>query len=84
MNGQIFTVKDANAQNEATSAAKTPDEVREAHPWFSISKIKSIFKKGGNTGLVKAGLALPPYHFRCRTTVDVSTESMSFEDLERE
>jgi len=84
MNGQTFTVKDASSQIEALSGATTPDEVRSVHPWLSIGKIKSIFKKGGSKGLVSAGLSLPPYHFRCRSTVDVSTESMSFGDLEQE
>lgn len=83
MNGQTFTVKDANAQIERTSAATNPGQVKAAHPWLSVGKIKSAFRKGGARGLSEAGLALPPYHFRCRSTVDVSVESMSFDDLDR-
>lgn len=84
MNGQVFTVKAAEDQIERASAAKTPGSVKATHPWLAFGKVKSIFKKGGLGGLTKAGLALPPYHFRCRSTIDVSTESMSFESLERE
>lgn len=84
MNGTVFTVKDANDQIARTSLAKNPAQVKEAHPWLAVGKVKSIFKKGGVKGLVKAGLALPPYHFRCRSTVDVSVESMSFDQLARE
>ena len=84
MNGKEFFVKEANDQIAKTSAAKTPDDVRAAHPWMGINNARSIFAKGGARGMAQAGLALPPYHFRCRSTVDVSVESMSFDDLERE
>lgn len=83
MNGKVFTVKDANDQIARTAAAKTPADVKSAHPWLSVGKVRGIAKKGGTKGLVKAGLALPPYHFRCRSTVDVAVESMSFDSLAR-
>jgi SPP1 gp7 family putative phage head morphogenesis protein len=81
MNGKVFEVKQANDQIARTSAAKTPADVKSAHPWLGAEKVSAIFSKGGTKGLAKAGLALPPYHFRCRSTVDVSTESMSFDRL---
>lgn len=84
MNGQVFQVSDANDQIERTAAAKNPAQVKEAHPWLSVREIKSIYDKGGNKGLAEAGLSLPPYHFRCRSTVDVSFESMSFDALDRD
>lgn len=80
MNGKVFEVRDAEKQIALSAAAKTPADVKTAHPWLSADKVASIASKG-RKGLVKAGLALPPYHFRCRSTVDVSTESMSFSDL---
>lgn len=80
MNGKVFEVRDAEKQIARSAAAKTPADVKTAHPWLSADKVASI-ASGGRKGLVKAGLALPPYHFRCRSTVDVSTESMSFSDL---
>lgn len=84
MNGQTFTVTDAQSQIARASAAKSPAGVKAAHPWLPAARVKSIFSKSGTKGLVKNGLALPPYHFRCRSTVDVSIESMSFADLARE
>lgn len=81
MNGKVFEVKDAEAQLKRTAAATTPEGVKQAHPWLSLVKVQAI---KGSKGLAKAGLALPPYHFRCRSTVDVSVESMSFESLKPE
>lgn len=79
MNGRVFSVPEGASQIERVSGATTPDQVREAHPWIPMSKVKAI--GGGNRGLAKAGLALPPYHFRCRSTVDISSESVSFSAL---
>lgn len=84
MNGQTFTVKDAESQIARSAAAKSPAGVKAVHPWLPVDKVKSIFGKSGTKGLVTNGLALPPYHFRCRSTVDVSFESMSFDELARE
>jgi len=77
MNGQQFRVTDAEKQIEKVSAAKNPAQVKRAHPWLSAAKAKKIGAKG-TKALAKAGLALPPYHFRCRSTVDISVESMTF------
>lgn len=84
MNGQVFTVKDAEEQIAKTSAAKTPAGVKRAHPWLPVGRVQKIFAKGGTKGLVANGLALPPYHFRCRSTVDVSFESITLDQLEQE
>lgn len=84
MNGKVFSVSDAESQISRASAATTPDELKEVHPWLSMGEIKGIYSKGGISALVEAGQALPPYHFRCRSTVDVSVGSMSFDSLERE
>lgn len=82
MNGQVFSVPEGVRQIESVSGATDPSQVKAAHPWLSFSKIKGT--SGGARGLARAGLALPPYHFRCRTTIDVSTESMSFSALKSE
>jgi hypothetical protein len=84
MNGQVFTVKDAEDQIERSSSAKNPAQAKDAHPWLAIGKIKSIFRKGGIKGLTSAGLALPPYHFRCRSTVDIWSEQVGFDELDDE
>jgi SPP1 gp7 family putative phage head morphogenesis protein len=84
LNGTVFKTSDAEAQVAATGAAKNPAAVRAAHPWLSFDEIKEIGDSGGADALAKAGLALPPYHFRCRSTVDVAVGSMDFDSLESE
>lgn len=82
MNGRVFTVRDAASLIETVSGATTPEQVKSAHPWLSFSKVQQI-GKGGERALANAGLSLPPYHFRCRTTIDVSEESVSFSALSK-
>lgn len=82
LNGMTFKVSDGLAQMKREAAAKNPDEVKRAHPWLSHAKISSIFSKGGKSGLVGAGVVLPPYHFRCRCTIDVAEESFDFDKLD--
>lgn len=83
MNGKVFTVNEGASLIAKVSGATNPDQVKEAHPWVSVSEAKSIYKSGGERALAKAGLSLPPYHFRCRSTVDISTESVSFGALSK-
>ncbi len=83
MNGRIFTVQEAVSQIETVSGATTPEQVKEGHPWLSQTKAKGIHKSGGDRALAKAGLSMPPYHFRCRSTVDISTDSVSFGALSK-
>jgi hypothetical protein len=70
MNGEKFSIRRAIDQIERESEASTPDKLRAAHPWVSSSRASELT---GERDLSKAGLSLPPYHFRCRTTVDMST-----------
>lgn len=87
MEGKTFTVQQGADQMHAELKAKTPDQVREAHPWMTAKGLKSISPKSGKSGssdsaaLAKAGQALPPYHFKCRCTIDVDEESYSYNDL---
>lgn len=80
MNGTTFAVQDGVNQMAALRAAKTPDEVRAAHPWVSSAKMSAIRAKGGSKALADKGLALPPYHFRCRSTVDIASDT-TYADL---
>lgn len=75
MNGQTFTVKEGMDQIGRLDKATTPDQVRAAHPWGSAAQVKELIGRGGGA-LGKAGFAFPPYHFRCRSTVDIE-DSMS-------
>jgi len=74
---------------------QSPEEYRDAvkavHPWIQDSnrgmeKLNNIGsglpgKQGpaDAQAYAEAGLSLPPYHYRCRCTVDVSTEAGSWE-----
>lgn len=77
MNGKTFKVSDGMAHIEKLSGAKDPSFVRKNHPWLSYSKLLEISPKAGQVSakdsraLAEAGLPLPTYHFRCRSTVDV-------------
>jgi SPP1 gp7 family putative phage head morphogenesis protein len=76
MNGKTFQTADAVAHIEKLSGAKNPNFVRQNHPWLTHTKLLELSPKPGqqsakdSKALVAAGLPLPPYHFRCRTTVD--------------
>jgi hypothetical protein len=76
MNGKQFSVADAEAHIRLLSGATSPEFVKKYHPWLSLSQLKQISSGPGNvsdeesSALAAAGLPLPPYHFRCRTTVD--------------
>lgn len=86
MNGKTYSVKDGMALLGKELSAKKPADVKSAHPWAKLKTITGISTPGragtGNDALVKAGLHLPPFHFRCRCTVDVSDEAGSWDALE--
>jgi SPP1 gp7 family putative phage head morphogenesis protein len=88
MAGKVFTVKQASDQIELVQSASSPDQVKAIHPWLTVSEMKAISPLPGHQGpadstaLALAGFQLPPFHFRCRCTVDVSEFSESFEALE--
>jgi len=84
MNGKVFTVREGASLISKVSGATNPEQVKEAHPWVSVGEARKIYKSGGERALAKKGLCLPPYHFRCRSTVDISTESVSFGSLSKE
>lgn len=69
MNGRIFRVERAVELRDALLAAKTPEDVKTLAPWLPAKKIK------GPTEDLPGGLALPPYHFHCRTTVVARVEA---------
>ncbi|MGD9749396.1 MAG: hypothetical protein AB7W59_00210 [Acidimicrobiia bacterium] len=92
MDQKVFTVAQGLEQIRRESAARTPDDLRRVHPWLSTQMATRI--GSGTPGRLsgaagtrdsaafgKAGLALPPFHFRCRCAVDVDEEAGSFDDL---
>lgn len=78
MDGRTFTMKEGAAQMHAELKARTPESVRKVHPWMG----KKITKLTSSSALAGAGQALPPYHFRCRCTCDISDDIGSWDDLE--
>lgn len=80
LNGTVFTTAQGIANMEALAEAKTPDEYRTAKPWLPPADVLAMLAKGADV-LAEAGQAFPPYHFECRTTVDISEESMDFDAL---
>ncbi len=80
LNGMEFKVADAEAQMTKLAGAKTPDAYKAIKPWLSTDKLMSLAARGVGS-LTRAGQLFPPFHFRCRTTVDVATESLSFSAL---
>jgi hypothetical protein len=87
--GKVFLVEHGRRQIESEAGATKPDDIKKAHPWKSIGEIKAIAPKAGDAGpkqsaaLAKNGLSQPPYHFRCRSTVDVSTNQGAITSEER-
>jgi hypothetical protein len=87
MDGKTFQVADASAQIAALRAATTPEEIKQTAPWLSYQQILEISPNPGDVGtedsdaLASAGVLLPPFHFHCRTTVDIAPGSSSFSDL---
>jgi hypothetical protein len=78
MNGKVFTIPQARNQLNADLGAATPEDVKVSHPWLSHKQLKTVSPVAGQVGkadaeaLAAANVAMPPYHFRCRTTVDIS------------
>lgn len=77
MLGKQFEVSAGESQIAKMSGATNPADVRAAAPWLSYSKLLELSPKAHQVGdadmkrLVAAGFVLPPYHFRCRSTVDI-------------
>lgn len=80
LNGTVFTTQQAVDNLKAISEAKTPDEYKAAKPWLPTAEIQELLAKGADA-LAEAGQAFPPYHMKCRTTVDISDGSLDFDSL---
>lgn len=79
LNGTVFYVKDGMDQLADVQAASTPTQYKSAHPWLSLSQVKSL-KSKGTKAMAAAGLSFPPYHWCCRSTVDVAESSTTLEE----
>ncbi|MCP4739156.1 MAG: hypothetical protein GY873_33745, partial [Bosea sp.] len=82
MNGKTLIVQDAVDAMEALDAATTIAQVKAAKPFVGGRSIPSVAARlrGGagnlsakqSSDLAKAGFALPPFHFRCRSFIDIA------------
>lgn len=79
MDGRTFTIEQGQEQMENVLTAKSSDELKQVAGWrkdlsaFGV-KNQDDFKTGPRSAstsksLADAGMALPPYHFRCRSTI---------------
>lgn len=64
MNGRIIQVARAVELRDALLGAKSPEDVKALAPWLPAREVRDKA-----TAALPGGLALPPYHFHCRTTV---------------
>ncbi len=72
MNGTVFEVRHAVQLRDAYMEAESPEDVKAAAPWRQADAVAGI-KALGPDAMATAGLSLPPYHGRCRTTVEVAS-----------
>lgn len=79
MDNRVFTVKQGADQMRAELKAKTPEAVRAAHPWIRINSLKKLTT---SSALAGAGFSLPPFHFRCRCTCDITEDAGSWDALD--
>lgn len=81
MNGKVFTIEQASKQMDALLAARSPDDMKKAQPWYSTKKFLEIVTRKGHVSdadsarLAEAGIVLPPYHGLCRCTVDLAPDA---------
>jgi hypothetical protein len=92
MDQKVFAVADGISQVRSEMSARTPDAIRAIHPWptraalerigsGSPGRISGAAGARDSAALSRAGLSLPPYHFRCRCVVDIDDAAGSLDDL---
>jgi len=79
LQGKTFSLQQGLNQIEQEFMAKSPEDIKAIHPWPRSAK---AVEGKDEAALAAAGFSLPPYHFRCRCTVDVSDEVGSYSDLQ--
>jgi len=90
LDGRVFTVEQGVGAMGRELRATTPAGVKRAHPFIGgsaadMTRLLSLAPTKGrgpmkeSASLAGAGISMPPLHFRCRCTVDISTEIGSWE-----
>jgi len=77
MHGRIIPVQDAVELRNAIINAKSPEEVKKIAPWRKLEEIS-----GKPTSKLPKGMALPPYHFNCRTRTIMVKKAPSIKDID--
>jgi hypothetical protein len=73
MHNKVFKVSDGASYIKRSLAATDPNEYKSVAGWKSASEIEQLIGSGDEESqrmsLASSGLALPPYHARCRTII---------------
>ena len=71
MHGREFTVETGRRIAAARIEAETPEDARAAAPWISPAQAQDLpgFDESPEDALARAGVAVPPFHGNCRTTI---------------
>lgn len=77
MNGAVLNVRPAYQHIQEVIGATHPSHVKAAHPWISPGAFAAELRTRGMGGMVSAGLGYPPFHFKCRCSVDIRPESLT-------
>lgn len=71
MHGREFSVSTGRRIANARVEADTPEDARAAAPWLTTAQVENLpgFNEAPEEALARAGVAVPPFHGNCRTTV---------------
>lgn len=71
MDGRTFSVEVGRRIAAARMDAEDPEEARAAAPWLKPAQVELLpgFEESPEEALANAGVAVPPFHGLCRTTV---------------
>jgi len=84
LDGKVFSVTQAAERMDEIIASGTPQGIRDLHPWRPNTfreDLRAIgvdiqpgvaLSESAAAVAVAAGFGFPPYHFKCRTTVDIA------------
>lgn len=91
LQGKTFELEQGLKQIETELQIDDPKGIKKAHPWVSLKQLKEVSPNSGrlkgkaatsdSAALAKAGFSLPPYHFKCRCTVDIADDIKSYSEL---
>jgi hypothetical protein len=73
MHGRTFDVRTGARTVASRLEAATPEDARAAALWRTPEQVELLpgFEENPEDALARAGMALPPYHGSCRTTISI-------------